>query len=115
MLTEEGSGMFMRIATATILIAAIHSTAEAAQSHTVTMAGMAYAPPEIAARVGDSIRFVNDDVVDHDVFVPTVGHAIDLGAQKPATETAFKLGKSGRFEVECVFHDQMKLVVEVQP
>ena len=107
--------MFVQAAIAAILIVGLHSTTTAAETHTVTMIGTAYAPAAITAQVGDSIRFVNDDQVDHDVFVPTVGHAVDLGAQKPGTETVRALGKSGTFEVECVFHDHMKLVVEVQP
>lgn len=106
--------MFTRMAPAAMLIAAIQSTAGAAETN-VTMAGMTYAPAVITARVGDSIRFTNDDQVDHDVFVATMGHAIDLGVQKPGTEAILKLGKSGTFEVECVIHDHMKLIVEVQP
>lgn len=87
----------------------------AAEIHTVTMAGMAYAPANLTTRVGDTIRFVNDDAADHVVFVPTVGHAIDLGAQEPGTEKTLTLMKAGTFEVECVNHDHMLLTVEVEP
>jgi plastocyanin len=87
----------------------------AAEIHTVTMAGMTYAPASLAARVGDTIRFVNDDGADHVVFVPTAGHAVDLGAQEPGTEKTLPLMKPGTFEVECVNHDHMLLTVEVEP
>jgi plastocyanin len=107
--------MFMRILTAAAVIAGLHSTAGAAETHTVTMAGMAYAPGTITARIRDSIRFVNDDTADHVVFVPTVGHAIDLGGQKPGEARAMKLMKAGRFEVECANHDHMLLAIEVLP
>jgi plastocyanin len=112
---KKASSMFMRIAIATILIAGVHSGAAAAEVHTVAMAGMAYAPAAITARAGDSISFVNDDDADHVVFVPTVGHAIDLGGQKPGEAREMKLMKAGRFEVECANHDHMLLAIEVLP
>lgn len=87
----------------------------AAETHTVTMAGMAYSPASLTAQVGDTIRFVNDDAADHVVFVPTAGHAVDLGAQEPGTEKTLALMKPGTFEVECVNHDHMLLTVEVEP
>lgn len=107
--------MFMRIVTAAAVIGGLHSTAGAAETHTIIMAGMAYTPDVITARVGDSIRFVNDDAADHVVFVPTVGHAIDLGGQKPGEAREMNLMKAGRFEVECANHDHMLLAVEVLP
>jgi plastocyanin len=107
--------MFMRFLTAAAIIVVLHSTAGAAEVHTITMAGMTYAPHMITAKVGDSIRFVNDDTADHVVFVPTVGHAIDLGGQKPGEAREMKLMKTGKFEVECANHDHMLLTVEVLP
>jgi plastocyanin len=81
----------------------------------VTMAGADYAPASVTARPGDRLRFVNDDAVDHNVFVPTQGHAIDLGRQEPGKEAMLPLRRQGRFEVECVFHQHMLMVVEVVP
>ncbi len=85
----------------------------AAAEHIVHMAGADYAPNRISARVGDTIRFINDDGMNHDVFVPTLGHAIDLGRQEPGDERVMALGKSGAIEVECVFHGHMLLTVTV--
>ena len=80
----------------------------------VTMVGTEYQPARITAAVGDIIRFVNDDSTDHNVFVPNVGHAVDLGKQEPGSEVLLTLGKAGRFEVECVFHSNMLTAVEVK-
>lgn len=90
------------------------SGAQAAE-YLVTMQDAAYAPASIEARLGDSIRFVNRDPVDHEVFAPTVGHAVDLGKQEPGRELVLPLRKPGQFEVECVFHPGMLLTVEVRP
>src|SRR5687768_421257 len=87
----KGPGMFRRIMTTSAVIVGLHSTAGAAEMHTITMAGMTYTPATITVRVGDNIRFINDDTVDHVVFVPTVGHAIDLGGQKPDEARDMKL------------------------
>jgi plastocyanin len=89
--------------------------AQAAEEHLVAIRDATYTPARIEARVGDSIRFVNRDPVDHEVFVPTVGHAVDLGKQEPGKETGLVLARPGRFEVECVFHPEMLLTVEVVP
>ncbi len=86
----------------------------AAEEVTVTMAGMQYKPATVALDVGDTVRFVNDGEANHNVFVPTAGFALDLGKQEPGSEIIHKLGKAGTFEVECVFHPQMLLKVEVR-
>jgi plastocyanin len=89
--------------------------AQAAEEHLVAIRDATYTPARIEARVGDRIGFVNRDPVDHEVFVPTVGHAVDLGKQGPGKETGLVLARPGRFEVECVFHPEMLLTVEVVP
>jgi plastocyanin len=81
----------------------------------VTMAGMSYKPAAITAKIGDTLIFTNDDATDHNVFVATVGHAVDLGKQKPGETLKLSLGKVGKFEIECVIHPEMTSVVEVQP
>ena len=85
-----------------------------AAEHVVTMKGAAYSPETVAAAVGDTVRFVNDDDQNHDVFVPSAGYALDLGKQEPGQETSYVLGKAGTFTVECVFHSNMMTTVEVK-
>lgn len=84
-----------------------------AVEHTVRMSGADYVPNRIEASVGDTIRFINDDGMNHDVFVPTSGHGVDLGRQEPGDERIMSLGKPGTFEAECVFHGHMLLTVSV--
>lgn len=93
------------------LMAPASQTAE----HRIGMAGMAYEPAIVEAKVGDTLIFTNDDSVAHDVFVPTVGFATDLGSQEPGEETTLTLGKAGAFDVECVFHGHMHLRIVVTP
>ena len=79
----------------------------------VGMAGSAYSVKTINARVGSTIRFVNDDQDDHVVFVPTFGHGVDFGTVKPGQQVVLALAKPGRFRVECVPHPEMLVDVVV--
>ncbi|MEQ8354979.1 MAG: cupredoxin domain-containing protein [Kiloniellaceae bacterium] len=100
---------------APIVMALTMPSAAGAAEVVVQMEGADYSPSKIEARVGDVLVFVNDDAVDHDVFVPTAGHGVDLGKQVPGATTVLPLGKPGRFEVECVIHPQMHIEVLVRP
>ncbi len=97
----------------TWLAASALAVPAAAEEFLVTMAGSDYSPASISASTGDTIRFVNNDDTAHNVFVPTATHALDLGAQEPGSETELMLRSTGSFDVECVFHANMLLTVEV--
>src|SRR3546814_16692929 len=57
----------------TLLMSTLPVAAQAAEI-TVDMQEADYSPAMVDAQLGDRILFVTDDVVDHEVFVPTVGH-----------------------------------------
>ena len=82
---------------------------------TITMAGGTFSPSTVKASRGDVIRFVNDDTMAHNIFVPTKAFSVDLGKQEPGKTTLMPVGKSGKFEVECVIHQGMTMTVEVSP
>lgn len=84
-----------------------------AADHTVTMKGMRYSPATLDAKVGDVVKFVNDDTMNHNVFVPTRGFGVDLGVQRPETTLELPLLKPGTFEVECVPHPDMLMTIRV--
>jgi plastocyanin len=100
-------------ATAVALLTLLATTVADGAELRVAMAGAQYRPEAITARVGDVLRFVNDDAVDHVVFVPTRGFGVDFGTQRPGTTTELRLGKPGSFEVECVIHPHMRAQVTV--
>ena len=94
-------------------ILAVSAATASAEEIVVTMSGSNYAPAVISAAIGDTIRFVNDDGTDHNVFVATTAFALDLGKQETGAETVHVLRSAGSFEVECVFHAHMIIDVEV--
>jgi plastocyanin len=79
----------------------------------VGMAGTAYAPKVVQARVGDVINFTNDDFENHWVYVPTHGYLVSRGTQKPGEDFKLVLGKDGKFEVLCALHTSMAMTVAV--
>jgi plastocyanin len=85
----------------------------AAGEHKVGMIGMQYAPQQIAAKIGDTLVFNNDDTENHMVFSPSFGHGFDLGSQKPGEMRKLEVKKEGTFDVECVFHPEMVTKVTV--
>jgi plastocyanin len=99
------------LAIGAVIAAAGHA---AAADHVVTIAGGQYAPQALTIASGDTVRFVNDDNENHDVFVPTAGLAFDLGTVGPGEEASYTFVKPGTYDVECVFHASMLTVVEVQ-
>jgi plastocyanin len=98
-----------------VLIAGLVAGTASAAEHRVGMKGMMYSPAIIKAKVGDTLVFENDDMTAHWVFVATAGHSIDLGNQKEKETRRYTLRKMGKFEIECVTHPEMKIIVEVAP
>jgi plastocyanin len=96
-------------------IGAMAGSVSASTAHKVSMAGSRYAPTAIAARVGDTIRFDNDDFENHWVYVPTAGYQVSRAGQKPGETFDIVVRKAGTFIVLCGLHTQMEAKVIVSP
>jgi plastocyanin len=90
------------------------SGAAGAKDITVTMKGMQFQPGKIAAKRGDVLVLTNDDTVDHDAFVATFGYGVNPGNIKPGETKRIALMKRGKFEIQCVYHDNMTIAVSVK-
>jgi plastocyanin len=86
----------------------------AGTAHKVSMAGSKYAPAAVSARVGDTIRFDNDDFENHWVYVPTVGnYQVSRAGIKPGEAFDIVARAPGKFTVLCGLHTSMETVVTV--
>ena len=73
-----------------------------------------FEPNKVTLKVGDSIKFVNDDTITHNVHSRSPGHKFDLGGQKPGTSVTHKFTKAGKVKIRCAIHPKMKLTVTVK-
>jgi len=92
---------------------AVALTAAYAADHTISQKGREFSESKITVKVGDSITFVNDDDITHNVH-SAGGADFDLGAQKPGDKTSYTFDKAGTFKIRCAIHPKMKLKVTVE-
>lgn len=81
----------------------------------VSQQGKKFSPNVVEAKVGDTLRIVNDDKVGHNVYSETPGFEFESGKQQPGEVDVLELDKAGEFEVRCAIHPRMRLTVLVSP
>jgi plastocyanin len=69
---------------------------------------------DIVIARGDSVVFVNDDRVAHNVYSTTKGHEFNLKRQLPGQEVAVPFPNAGTAAVRCAFHPTMRLTITVK-
>jgi plastocyanin len=92
------------------LIAA--SAPAAAETVRVTMADLVFAPHEVTAKVGDTVEFVNDDILLHSAT--DRARSFDL-VIKPQETARLPLQKPGRLSYYCRYHPNMTGEITVNP
>lgn len=85
-----------------------------AEDFTVSQKKKRFTPKQITAKPGDTLVFVNDDRYAHNLYSETPGFEFDVRKQMPGQKYRMKLEKSGKFEIRCVIHPRMKMMVNVQ-
>jgi plastocyanin len=78
----------------------------------VEIKGMAYAVPELTVAPGDTVVWVNRDIVPHTVTADA--RQFDSGSMSPSAEWSFVARARGRIPYTCTFHPTMKGVVVVK-
>jgi plastocyanin len=81
--------------------------------HVVSQSAKAFSTAALKAKVGDTISFRNEDPFVHNIFSLSDAQSFDLGTFAKGESRQVKLASSGKIEVECAVHPEMKLVVEV--
>ena len=93
-------------------LAAFVVVAYAAQ-HTVTEKGKVFSQSDMTVKVGDSVLFVNDDNIPHNVMSTNPANKFNLGLLQPGTSTPVTFNTAGDLDVICAIHPSMKLHVKV--
>ena len=101
---------------ASVLIAsAFVSGAAMADEHLVSQKNKSFSVKKLKLKVGDSIKFVNEDGFAHNVFSLSAAKSFDTGSFGSGQARSVVFDKAGAVEVECAVHPDMRLDVEVAP
>jgi len=84
-----------------------------AAEHVVVQKGKAFSTKKLSVKLGDSVKFVNEDPFSHNVFSLSDAKSFDLGSYGQGGAKSITFDKPGTIEVECAVHPDMKLVIEV--
>jgi plastocyanin len=79
----------------------------------VSQKGKAFSASAIAVKAGDTVTFVNDDNVTHNIMSTSAGNTFNLGPQKPGVSSPVTFKAAGDAMIVCAIHPQMKLKVTV--
>ena len=100
--------MRRRLLTALMLLACGISAgaAPAPKTHTVKMEGMVFVPASLTIKPGDSVRWVNTDIVEHTATASNNSWDSKLVAAGKSWKYTFK--SKGSFDYLCKYHPLMK-------
>ena len=84
-----------------------------AQEFTVGQQDKHFSVSTLTVKVGDQVRFLNNDPFFHNIFSLSDIKTFDLGSYPKGQSRAVTFTNPGTVEIECAIHPEMKLIVEV--
>ena len=84
-----------------------------AAEHTIHQKGKVFSAAEMAIKKGDTVMFLNDDNITHNVLSTTPGYDFNLGAIGPGHSTPVTFTKAAVVDIICAIHPGMKMQVKV--
>jgi plastocyanin len=104
----------MKIVTLVVAVAFLAGgTLAFAAEKAISQKGKQFSEKEVTIKKGDTLLFVNDDNIAHNVMSSTPGNTFNLGSQAPGKSTPVTFDKSGDIQVICAIHPGMKMLVKV--
>jgi plastocyanin len=90
------------------------SLALAAAAPVITQAGRAFSLSEATIDPGDTLRFLNRDDFDHQIYVAAPDFTFESDEASPGAEVDVTFTARGTFAVQCHIHPKMHLTVVVK-
>lgn len=87
-------------------------SALASNNHTISQADKVFSIRKMSLAVGDSVTFVNDDKVKHNIVIKKMD--LSSGVQEPGEKFDVTFDRNGKFKVRCGIHPKMKVTVVVK-
>ena len=101
----------MKIVTCSIgLFLCAHCLAE---THELAQENKAFSRKSMTIKVGDSVKFVNNDPFFHNVFSLSDAALFDLGSFPQGDSKTIVFEEPGAVEVECAIHPTMLMTIDV--
>lgn len=101
-----------RIAVLSCLLGiAVTAAAASPARQTVSIKAMNFNPPTLTVKVGDTVRWTNDDDRDHTVVA--ADGSFKSGNLRSGERFEHRFDKAGRFAYACSYHPRMKGIVIV--
>jgi plastocyanin len=82
-----------------------------AEAIVITMDNMAISPPELSAKVGDRVEWINKDVFDHTTTAQNGDWDVVIPAKTTVTTV---LKKGGAIAYYCRFHPNMTGIIRIE-
>jgi len=101
------------LASLTIAIVAGLSAGAMAANLSISQKGRAFSAESVTIKKGESVTFVNDDTVPHNIVSTSAGNEFNLGSQPPGAATDVTFKQAGDVQVICAIHPRMKMTVQV--
>ncbi|MBX9839185.1 MAG: hypothetical protein K2X69_12850, partial [Silvanigrellaceae bacterium] len=118
---KEGLGfMLKKIITSSCIVTGVLFTSSIySKEFIVKEKDKNFSTQSLKVKLGDKIKFINEDTnVVHNVFSKSEGNNIDLKVQEPGKFSEIyidpKTHKKGVMKLQCAFHPNMKLKVEIE-
>src|SRR5580704_12953400 len=92
-----------RICLVIVALSGLPSVSAQAADIRITIDKLVYAPAEVSAKVGDTIEWVNKDVLAHTATAKNNDWDVMIGPNKTA-----RLTRPGEVDYYCKFHPDMK-------
>ena len=90
------------------------ATAVSAADHTVGQKNKAFSVNTLIIKVGDTVKFTNEDPFFHNVFSLSEAATFDLGSYPRGEYKSVTFEKAGKVDVECAIHPNMHLLITVE-
>ena len=104
----------MKLMTVAVLVAFAAGCAAAfAAERSIMQKGRVFSESTVSIKKGDTLTFVNDDNIAHNILSTTSGNEFNLGTQAPGVSTPVTFKTAGDVTVLCAIHPRMKLLVNV--
>ncbi len=85
----------------------------AAAERTISQKGKQFSEANVALKKGDTLVFVNDDNVAHNIYSESPNNEFNLGSVLPGKSVPVTFDKIGDIDILCAIHPLMKMKVKV--